>query len=93
MRRTFLAINLILIATLLAANALAQQATDSKENGANAALARAKQLIGLLNSNSIEPGAVRFHDRCIVPISRMLEGFVTPPVGKNIILVGEKSRA
>jgi SAM-dependent methyltransferase len=45
----------------------------------------------LLNSNRIEPGAVRFHDRWIVPISRILESFLTPPLGKNIILVAEKN--
>lgn len=57
MRRTFLAINLILIAWLPAVNASAQQATESRENGQSAALARAKQLDGLLSSNSAEAPA------------------------------------
>ena len=57
MRRTFLAIDLILIAWLSAADAFAQQATESRDNGPSAALARVKQLNGLLNSNSAEAPA------------------------------------
>lgn len=43
-----------------------------------------------LKSSSMEPGAVRFYDRFIVPASRAIEGIVRPPLGKNIILVAEK---
>lgn len=59
MRRTFLAIDLILIAWLPAANAFAQQANESKENGPSAALARAKQLNGLLNSSAEAPARIK----------------------------------
>jgi SAM-dependent methyltransferase len=45
----------------------------------------------LLKSRTLGAGAVRTHDRWIVPISRAIENVVTPPLGKNIILVGEKS--
>jgi SAM-dependent methyltransferase len=44
----------------------------------------------LMKSNKLEPGEVRAYDRCIVPICRTLESFVSPPFGKNIILVGER---
>lgn len=57
MRRTFLAIDLILIAWLPVANAYAQQVGEARENGAGAALARARQLSGLLNSNAAEAPA------------------------------------
>ena len=44
----------------------------------------------VLKSNSLEPGEVRVYDRCVVPICRTLESFVSPPFGKNIILVAER---
>lgn len=44
----------------------------------------------LLKSDTLEAGAVRFHDRFVVPISRTIESIAGPPCGKNIILVGEK---
>lgn len=44
----------------------------------------------LLRSTRIEPAAVRLYDRYIVPISRVLESAIRPPIGKNIILVGQK---
>jgi SAM-dependent methyltransferase len=44
----------------------------------------------LMKSNKLEPGEVRAYDRCIVPICRTLESFVSPPFGKNIILVAER---
>ena len=47
----------------------------------------------LLKSRTLEPGAVRLHDRYIVPMSRMIERVLTPPFGKNIILVGERNHA
>ena len=43
----------------------------------------------VLKSNSMEPGAVQLYDRLVVPISRMLEGWITPPLGKSIILVAQ----
>ena len=44
----------------------------------------------LFKSDRMEPAAVRLYDRWVVPIARALEGLVSPPVGKNILLVGEK---
>ena len=44
----------------------------------------------LLKSETMEAGAVRFYDRFVVPVARVAEGLVAPPVGKNIILVAEK---
>jgi SAM-dependent methyltransferase len=44
----------------------------------------------LLASTTLEAGAVQFHDRWIVPVSRAVEWICRPPFGKNIILVGHK---
>ena len=47
----------------------------------------------LLKSKTLKPSAVRIHDCFVVPVSRSLERILTPPCGKNIILVGEKTTA
>jgi len=44
----------------------------------------------VFQSNNMEPGAVRFYDQRVVPIARTLESSVTPPIGKNVLLIGEK---
>ena len=44
----------------------------------------------ILKSDHLEPAAVRFYDRWVVPISSRLEGLAAPPLGKSIVLVGEK---
>jgi len=44
----------------------------------------------LLKSRTMEPAAVRFYDEYVVPFAQAIERVVKPPVGKNIILVGEK---
>jgi SAM-dependent methyltransferase len=44
----------------------------------------------VLQSNNMEPGAVRFYDQRVVPIARTLESTLIPPLGKNVLLVGEK---
>ena len=44
----------------------------------------------LLQSNRMEPGAVRFYDRRVVPIAQKLEASITPRLGKNVLLVAEK---
>jgi SAM-dependent methyltransferase len=44
----------------------------------------------VLQSSNMEPGAVRFYDQRVVPIARTLEASVTPPIGKNVLLIGEK---
>ncbi len=45
----------------------------------------------VLKSDRMEPGAVELYDRFAVPVSRALERFVTPPIGKSVILVAEKA--
>jgi SAM-dependent methyltransferase len=45
----------------------------------------------LLKSTSVESGAVRLYDRYVVPIARVIERTITPPIGKNVIVVGEKT--
>jgi SAM-dependent methyltransferase len=44
----------------------------------------------LLRSTTMEAGAVNLYDKCVVPISRTIESFVSPPIGKNVILIGER---
>jgi SAM-dependent methyltransferase len=44
----------------------------------------------LLRSKEMEPGAVRFYDRRVVPIAKTLETSITPPIGKNVLLIAEK---
>jgi hypothetical protein len=44
----------------------------------------------LLKSNRLEPDVVQLYDK-FVPLVRVTERFVTPPLGKNLILVGEKA--
>ena len=44
----------------------------------------------LMQSKTMEPGAVRFYDRRVVPIVKTLEATITPPLGKNLLLVAER---
>lgn len=44
----------------------------------------------LMKSDTMEPGAVKFYDRFIVPTVRRIESVVTMPIGKNIIAIAEK---
>ncbi len=44
----------------------------------------------LMKSDTLEPGAVRFYDRFIVPAVRRIESVVTMPIGKNVIAIAEK---
>ena len=44
----------------------------------------------LLKSATMEPGAVRFYDRFVVPVARRFESVISPPLGKNVIVVAEK---
>lgn len=44
----------------------------------------------LLQSKTMEPAAVRLYDRCVVPVSRLIETRIPPPIGKNIVLVAGK---
>lgn len=45
----------------------------------------------LLQSKEMEPGAVRFYDQQVVPIAQTLESSLTPPIGKNVLLIAEKT--
>jgi hypothetical protein len=45
----------------------------------------------LLGSLTMESGAVRLYDRVAVPLIRPLENLIRPPIGKNLLLVGERS--
>lgn len=40
---------------------------------------------------TLDARAVKVYDRIFVPITRVIESFIRPPVGKNIILVAEKN--
>jgi SAM-dependent methyltransferase len=44
----------------------------------------------LLHSESLGGGAVSLYDKAVVPIFRQIESRVNVPVGKNILLIGEK---
>lgn len=43
----------------------------------------------LLRSMKVEPAAVRLYDRFAVPITRKVENLISPPFGKNLLLIGE----
>jgi HEAT repeat protein len=57
MRKTFLAIDLILLTWLSSASALAQQAPDSRDGPPSPVLARAQQLIALIDSKEVNAPA------------------------------------
>ena len=44
----------------------------------------------LLRRRALSPGAVRAYDRFGVPVIKLTESLVAPPLGKNVILVAEK---
>jgi SAM-dependent methyltransferase len=44
----------------------------------------------LLQVKTLEPAAVRFYDRYVVPASRAFERVIRPPIGKNIVLVAKR---
>lgn len=45
----------------------------------------------LLRSRKMDPAAVRLYDRYVVPLSRLIERLIQPPIGKNIVLVARKA--
>ena len=45
----------------------------------------------LLRSTTMESGLVKLYDSLVVPVARVAEGFIPPPIGKSIILIGEKN--
>jgi hypothetical protein len=79
-----------------------QLASKCSAAGFKISLARYFDMLGIvpwwmkyrvLRSNTMQARTVRVHDRFVVPLSRSLERIFTPPWGKNIILVGEKTTA
>jgi 2-polyprenyl-3-methyl-5-hydroxy-6-metoxy-1,4-benzoquinol methylase len=44
----------------------------------------------VLKSTSLGPGAVKLYDKLAVPFIRIAESIITPPIGKNLILIAEK---
>jgi precorrin-6B methylase 2 len=40
--------------------------------------------------NPLKSGYVSLYDRIVVPVMRRLERSITPPIGKNILLIGQK---
>lgn len=44
----------------------------------------------LLKSESLGGGAVSLYDKAVVPVFRKIESMINVPVGKNILLIGEK---
>jgi SAM-dependent methyltransferase len=45
----------------------------------------------ILKSDGMEPWAVRLYDRYLLHVTKAIESAITPPLGKNIILVAEKT--
>lgn len=45
----------------------------------------------LMRSESMEPGALKVYDKFVVPATKMFESLVRPPIGKNLILIAERS--
>jgi hypothetical protein len=45
----------------------------------------------LLESKKLEPRAVKLYDQRVVPIARKFESWVDPPLGKNLLLIAEKT--
>lgn len=45
----------------------------------------------LLRSENMEPGALKMYDKFVVPVTKVMESLVRPPIGKNLILIGEKT--
>jgi SAM-dependent methyltransferase len=44
----------------------------------------------LLRSKTMSPGSVRSYDRFVIPTVRRIETRLSPPIGKNVIAVGQK---
>lgn len=44
----------------------------------------------VLLGNSIGGGSVSLYDGLVVPVMRVVERFVTPPIGKNLLLIARK---
>jgi SAM-dependent methyltransferase len=78
---------------------LSEMKTKCELAGFKISLARRMDLPGVLpwlvkyrimRSMSMETWAVRLYDRTVVPVTKRLEHLIHPPIGKNVIVVGEK---
>lgn len=47
----------------------------------------------VLLKNSLSPGSVSLYDKCVIPVMRRIERLITPPIGKNLLLIGRKDPA
>jgi SAM-dependent methyltransferase len=47
----------------------------------------------LLKSDKMEPNLVRLYDNYIVPMAKEIESHVFPPIGKNLLVIAEKTQA
>ena len=45
----------------------------------------------LLKSKSMEGSAVQLYDKLVVPITKTLESLISPPIGKNLLIVAQKN--
>jgi SAM-dependent methyltransferase len=45
----------------------------------------------LMKSTTMESGAVQLYDKFVVPLAKPLESLLSPPIGKNLLLVAEKT--
>jgi SAM-dependent methyltransferase len=45
----------------------------------------------LMRSKRMESGLVWLYDRGVLPIAKILEAVISPPIGKNVVVVGEKT--
>lgn len=45
----------------------------------------------VLKSDALETRAVKLYDRWVVPVARLVEARLQPPLGKNVLLVAERS--
>ncbi|MBF0144038.1 MAG: class I SAM-dependent methyltransferase [Magnetococcales bacterium] len=48
-------------------------------------------IIKLTRSTSINPKGLSWYDRLVIPVCRLVEGLLPPPVGKNLLMVACKS--
>lgn len=71
------------------------------ESGGDTVICRYFDLLGtfpwfllnkMMGATSFNPRFVQIHDRFVVPVSRAAERVVSPPFGKNVILVARKRR-
>ena len=44
----------------------------------------------LMKSVTMSPGSVKLYDQLVVPATRRIEALVSPPIGKNVIVIAEK---